>query len=163
QVAHALRRIGVGPNVPVALFMNRSIDMVVGLLGVLKAGGGYVPIETDYPDQRIVDILGSIRPPTIDTQSALRNRIAGLAGKEIALLDGAGQEQEGREILPKLTGLRDLAYVIFTSGSTGTSKGVPIEVGSVVNLIMAMREYEFDGQPLRRLFTAPFIFDASVH
>ena len=139
QLAWYLRKRGVGPDVLVALCMERSLEMVVGLLGVLKAGGAYVPLDPDYPKERLALMLADAQPRVLLTQAALRPRLP--AVPEVVLLDAAWKGLEGERVEnpSEVAGPANLAYVIYTSGSTGTPKGVQIEHRSVVNLLTSMQ------------------------
>ena len=136
QLAHSLRKKGVGPEVIVGLFMERSLEMVVGLLGILKAGGAYVPIDPDYPPQRLAFILEDTSAPVLLTQSNLLEKVSGYSGRSLCL-DTEVQElkQQGAENPEVPNQAKDLAYVIYTSGSTGEPKGVEIAHGGLTNLV----------------------------
>jgi len=139
QLAWYLRKRGVGPDVLVALCMERSLEMVVGLLGVLKAGGAYVPLDPDYPKERLALMLSDAQPIVLLTQTALRPRLP--VGPEVVLLDAAWKalEEECVENPSEVASPANLAYIIYTSGSTGTPKGVQIEHRSVVNFLTSMQ------------------------
>jgi amino acid adenylation domain-containing protein/non-ribosomal peptide synthase protein (TIGR01720 family)/FkbM family methyltransferase len=136
RLAHSLRRLGVGPEVRVALCVERSPDFLVGILGILKAGGAYVPLDPAYPTERLAWILGDaldgLTVPVLLTHEALADRFRAAAGASLppglrtVLLDrdgGAlGRESPGATVGD--AGLDNLAYVIYTSGSTGLPKGV---------------------------------------
>ncbi|MFZ3015215.1 MAG: condensation domain-containing protein, partial [Nitrospira sp.] len=127
QLARYLRTLGVGPDVLVGLCVERSLDMLVGLLGILKAGGAYVPLDPTYPTERLAYMLADSRPQVLLTQSALR---ASLPATEIPTLCLDTQWERvatGTTVnLPHHTLPQHLAYVIYTSGSTGRPKGVAI-------------------------------------
>jgi amino acid adenylation domain-containing protein len=137
RLAHHLRTLGVGPNVLVGLYLERSLDMVVGLLGILKAGGAYVPIDPAYPRERVVFMLQDACAPVLVTHTALAADIA-VEGTTLVCLDRDGSLLEGLpETEPASAPIQpaDLAYVIYTSGSTGRPKGVQITHDSLLNLI----------------------------
>ncbi|HEX8430474.1 MAG TPA: amino acid adenylation domain-containing protein, partial [Longimicrobium sp.] len=137
RVAHHLRGLGVGPESRVAICVGRGPDMVVGLLGTLKAGGGYVPLDPTYPVDRLRYMLDDSAPTAMLTQTPLADLFAG-SDVPMVTLDGAAPAWAGEpETNPERGGLRpnSLAYVIYTSGSTGTPKGVTAEHRNVVSRI----------------------------
>ncbi len=136
QLAHYLRSLGVGPNVLVGLCVERSIDMVVGLLGILKAGGAYVPLDPSYPRERLTFMLEDARVPVLVTQECLVNRLHLQDAKFVCLdTDLALLMQQSSAELPAVVTAADLVYVIYTSGSTGRPKGVQITHDGLLNLI----------------------------
>jgi amino acid adenylation domain-containing protein len=141
QLAHHLRSSGAGPNVRVGLCVKRSLDMVVGLLGILKAGAAYVPMDPSYPKERLQYILEDSNAIIVLTQESLIDGLPGFAGRAICLdkdwgkISGEPAENLSGQVKPE-----DLAYVIFTSGSTGRPKGVEISHGAVINFLNSMRE-----------------------
>ena len=141
QVARYLRQRGVGRDVLVGLFVERSIDMVVGLLGILKAGGAYVPLDPTHPKDRLACILNDASPAVLISQRRLLSSLPEQQA-EVILLDAdwpsIGQEDTGNVGLT--AGPNDLAYVLYTSGSTGKPKGVQVEHLSVVNLLSSMQK-----------------------
>ncbi len=164
RLAHHLAALGVGPDVPVAICVERSPEMVVGLLAVLKAGGGYVPLDPAYPGDRLRYTLDDSRPALLLTQDALRGRFADL-GVPVLSLDAdapcwAGQAatNPGRaDVAPE-----HLAYVIYTSGSTGRPKGVMVEHRNVARLFSATDAwFGFGAGDVWTLFHS-FAFDFSV-
>ncbi|HEX7334408.1 MAG TPA: amino acid adenylation domain-containing protein, partial [Pyrinomonadaceae bacterium] len=147
QLAHHLRSLGVGPEVLVGLQLERGVEMIVGILGVLKAGGAFVPIDPNYPRERIEFMLADARISVLLTAENLDwNTIAHLSD----------------ENLETTTTPDNLAYVIYTSGSTGQPKGVLIQHRGVANLAFAQRE-AFDVSPESRVLQfASISFDAAV-
>jgi amino acid adenylation domain-containing protein len=140
QLAHHLQRLGVGPDVLVAICVERSLEMVVGLLGILKAGGAYVPIDPLYPSDRQLYMIQDSCAPILLTQANLAGGFAKTAARVIAL--DAGWDEIAREFgddLESNAGPENLAYVIYTSGSTGKPKGVQIPHRAVVNFLSSMR------------------------
>jgi amino acid adenylation domain-containing protein len=162
RLARHLRRLGVGPEVPVALAAERSVDMVVGLLGVLAAGGAYVPLDPAYPRERLAFMLEDCGAPVLVTQSRLLAGLPAFAGRRVILDESERIAAESSEPLGEAVELDSLAYVIYTSGSTGQPKGVQVAHRGLVNLTLAQIEL-FDLKPGRRaLQFASFSFDASV-
>ncbi len=136
QVAQYLQTLGVQPGVLVGLCVERSFDMVVGLLGILKAGGAYVPLDPGYPPDRLAFMLNDTQAPVLVTQQRLISRLpSGVA--RVVLLDTdtavLAQQSEAEPVLSATAS--DLAYVIYTSGSTGRPKGVQITHESLLNLL----------------------------
>ncbi|MGA4069672.1 non-ribosomal peptide synthetase, partial [Ralstonia nicotianae] len=133
RVAHALIGLGVGPDARVGLCAERSVELVIGLLGILKAGGGYVPLDPSYPQDRLVYMLEDSAPVAVLAQSNTREQLGALS---VPVLDLDGPLEEA-EHDPQVTGLEPhhLAYVIYTSGSTGRPKGVMVEHRGLSNLL----------------------------
>ncbi|MHA6940169.1 non-ribosomal peptide synthetase, partial [Ralstonia pseudosolanacearum] len=133
RVAHALIGLGVGPDARVGLCAERSVELVVGLLGILKAGGGYVPLDPSYPQDRLTYMLEDSAPVAVLAQSNTREPLGALS---VPVLDLDGPLEEA-EHDPQVTGLEPhhLAYVIYTSGSTGRPKGVMVEHRGLSNLL----------------------------
>jgi amino acid adenylation domain-containing protein len=162
QVAHYLARHGVGPEVVVGICVERSLEMVVGVLGILKAGGAYVPLDPDYPAARLSFMLEDTAAPVLLTQAGLRDRLPAFAGRVVALdADWREIAREGEENPKVKVGARNLAYVIYTSGSTGRPKGTCIEHRSVVRLVQSTNYVELGPQEVFLQF-APISFDAST-
>ena len=144
RVAHYLREQGVGPDMVVGLCVERSLEMVVGMVGVLKAGGAYVPLEPGYPAERLEYMVADSGPAVVLTQAGVAERLGKITVPKLRLdqdgqqLEGYSAENVGREE----SGLKPehLAYVIYTSGSTGRPKGVMVSHGNVVNFFRGMDE-----------------------
>ncbi|HEU5136505.1 MAG TPA: amino acid adenylation domain-containing protein [Steroidobacteraceae bacterium] len=138
QLAHFLRRHGVGPDERVGLCVERGPEMIIGLLGVLKAGGAYVPLGLDYPKERLEYMLADATPRVLLTQTSLGARVPQFAGLRIALdtdWPEIGKEDDSNPDAA-VTGVtaKHLANVIYTSGSTGEPKGVLVEHAGLCNL-----------------------------
>jgi amino acid adenylation domain-containing protein len=136
QLAHYLRKLGVGPEVPVSLCVDRSLEMIVGLFGIFKAGGAYVPVDPGYPAQRIAFILNDANPPVVLTQRNLTQTLSPLKTTKIVCLDSPewATSVGNAGNLKRIATNANLAYVIYTSGSTGKPKGVMISHGAIVNV-----------------------------
>ncbi|NCR20497.1 MAG: amino acid adenylation domain-containing protein [Microcystis aeruginosa L111-01] len=166
QLAHYLQSLGVKPDELVGICVERSLEMIVGLLGILKAGGAYVPLDPEYPTERLLYMLQDAQVRVLLTQKHL---IAGLPKhqSELVCLDTdwsfITQAQESNpccEVQPE-----NLAYAIYTSGSTGKPKGVMIQHSSVVNLAHGLHQAIYAHHqisPLRVSINASLAFDASV-
>jgi amino acid adenylation domain-containing protein len=140
QLAHYLVRLGVRPDDRVALCVERSLDMVVGLLGILKAGGAYVPLDPALPEERLAFMLEDCAPVALLTQSTVAERLPATSMLRVLILDDpstqtllAQQPADNLDPVSRHLTPSHLAYVIYTSGSTGTAKGVMIEHRSAVN------------------------------
>ncbi|HEY9502442.1 MAG TPA: AMP-binding protein, partial [Pyrinomonadaceae bacterium] len=134
QVAHALRRANVSADVCVGLLVDRSVEMLVGLLGILKAGGAYVPLNPNHPKETLVLQLERANAPILITQERYLSPMAGYPGRTFCLdRDRLLLESEEKSNPKWTTDPQDLAYVIFTSGSTGTPKGVAVTHQNLVN------------------------------
>lgn len=135
-VSHVLRRLGVKPGVLVAVYMERSTDMIVALLAVLKAGGAYVPIDPAYPVERVTFMLNDSKALAVLTQRNLQATLPIGPWHTIAVDDRAEEALPDAPLpSPRTVCPEDLAYVIYTSGSTGRPKGVPISHRNVLNLV----------------------------
>lgn len=141
KLAHYLQKLGVGPETRAAILMERSLDMLVGMLAVLKAGGAYVPLDPEYPQERLVFMLNDSGARVLLTQQRLAGLIPGHEAHPI-YLDSERQaiDAERAENLPRAVTARNLAYVIYTSGSTGRPKGTGIEHRSVAIFSQWARE-----------------------
>jgi len=145
-LAAYLRALGVGPEALVAVCMERTVEMVVGLLAVLKAGGAYVPLDPSYPPEHLAYILEETQVPVVLTQQSIGPFLPSTAGR-VVYLDDPELPVEIRKLTgndPRFsTNPQDpshLAYVLYTSGSTGKPKGVEISHRAVVNFLNCMRE-----------------------
>jgi len=165
RLAHHLLGLGIRPDDRVAICAERSLEMVVGLFAILKAGAAYVPLDPDYPSERLAYMLDNCSPAALLTQGSLVNILPNLSVPLIMLDDEAGIGQQAEcNPDPAALGLtpNHLAYVIYTSGSTGLPKGVMNQHDGVVNrLLWAQSEYRLGGDD-RVLQKTPFSFDVSV-
>jgi amino acid adenylation domain-containing protein len=136
QLAHHLRLLGVGPNVLVGVYMERSLDLIVALLGILKAGGAYVPLDHSYPTERLTFMLQDARTPVLLTHQHLVEHLS-LDDIQVLCLDSDAATFAAYETADPavVNTISDLVYVIYTSGSTGHPKGVEITHESLLNLV----------------------------
>jgi amino acid adenylation domain-containing protein/non-ribosomal peptide synthase protein (TIGR01720 family) len=140
QLAHYLQQAGVGPEVAVGLCAERSVEMMIGLLGILKAGGAYLPLDAAQPAQRLATMLAQTASPLVVTQASLAHRFTG--AQQVVCLDADAQllsAQRGDDPASGLCG-GNLVYIIFTSGSTGAPKGVAVEHRQLLNYVQAICE-----------------------
>ncbi|KYC36593.1 non-ribosomal peptide synthetase [Scytonema hofmannii PCC 7110] len=141
QLAHYLRKLGVEPEVLVGICVERSLDMVIGLLGILKAGGAYVPLDPTYPQERLAFILENAQVQVLLTQAQLMEAIPQHKAKVVCIdTDWLSIAQHSKENAVTQVTANNLAYVIYTSGSTGKPKGVQIPHGALNNFLHAMRQ-----------------------
>ena len=162
RVATALQMLGVCAHVPVGLCVERSVDGLVGLLGILKAGGGYVPLDPSFPDHRLRLMLDDAKVAIVVTQRHLRSHVHGFGGRICdvetlcqSIVKG-GEENLEVPVLPD-----HLAYIMYTSGSTGKPKGVAVTHRNLVTSLRARLQYY--PEPVSRfLLTFSLAFDGSV-
>ena len=163
RVSHLLRSLGIGPDEPVGICLERSAEMVVGLLAILKAGGAYVPFDPYYPPERRRFMVDDILPRVVLTQSGLLELWQG-ASCEVIALDAPFTvlDRQSEEKLSPVVTADNLAYIIYTSGSTGHPKGAMNSHRSVVNRLLWMQQtYPLEpGDAV--LQKTPFSFDVSV-
>ncbi|WP_256757092.1 non-ribosomal peptide synthetase [Cohnella sp. WQ 127256] len=163
QLARTLRDEGVQPDQLVGIMVERSFEMLIGIIAILKAGGAYVPIDPEYPPERMSYILEDSGAKLLLLQGHLHERlpVAGFDGKLIDLDDPLAYNQNGFPIEPIATSSH-LAYVIYTSGSTGKPKGVMIEHRSVVHILSQLeRKYPMVAGD-HYLLKTTYAFDVSV-
>lgn len=170
QLAHRLIALGIRPDDRVALHMARGLSLVVGILGILKSGGAYVPFDPTYPEERLLAMYADCRPVAVvrgEDPSVLPdgNGVATICLDQTGILQGA-QDSPGnlQNPDPETLGLscKNLAYIIYTSGSTGRPKGVMIEHRQVTRLFTATNEwFKFSSTDVWSLFHS-YAFDFSV-
>ncbi|PEO73009.1 non-ribosomal peptide synthetase, partial [Bacillus pseudomycoides] len=136
QLARTLKAEGVRAEQLVAIMAERSLEMIIGILGVLKSGGAYVPIDPEYPEERIQYMLKDSKTQLLLLQHHLQDRIP-FEGKLVNLNDEASYHKDGSNLESIVTS-NQLAYVIYTSGSTGRPKGIMVEHLSIHNFIQAI-------------------------
>ncbi|HEX6715814.1 MAG TPA: amino acid adenylation domain-containing protein, partial [Pyrinomonadaceae bacterium] len=163
RLAHRLRRAGVGPDVLVGVLMERSVEMVVALLATLKAGGAYLPLDPEYPRDRLDFMLRDAGTPVVLTQEKFLARLPEYS-ETVICVDAEWESiaQERRENPATVAGPDHLAYVIYTSGSTGQPKGVMIPHRGISNRLQWMQEAYQLTQSDCVLQKTPFGFDVSV-
>ena len=159
QLARFLRAQGVGPNVPVALCLERSPEMIVAILGVLKAGGAYVPLDPSNPADRLEKILLDCRPKMLLVQEDSRVPVLSADVPVVSIEAALRAAVANRE--PALVQLDDLAYILYTSGSTGVPKGVQITHRNLAYSNQARLSY-YQNPPQRFLLLSSYAFDSSV-
>ncbi|BAZ33696.1 amino acid adenylation domain-containing protein (plasmid) [Cylindrospermum sp. NIES-4074] len=163
QLAHYLQSLGVKPETPVGICVERSLEMIIALLGILKAGGAYVPLDPAYPPERLAYMLLDAKIPLLLTQGNLVTRLPKHPAQMVCL------DREWKAISKEcdenpFSGVKpeNLAYIIYTSGSTGKPKGVMLVHQGLCNLTMAHIKI-FDVQPCSRILQfASLSFDASI-
>ena len=160
QLAHRLQALGVGPETPVAILAERSLEMVIGMMGVLKAGGAYVPMDPMYPGERLAFMLEDTQAPVLITQKYIADKLPATQAQIIYLDDDWEKiNQLSDQSIQQISNLNHIAYVIYTSGSTGQPKGVLIDHQSVMNHLH-WRQQQFRLQPTDKvLHKAPFSCD----
>ncbi len=168
QLAHYLRSLNVGRDAPVGICIERSLEMVIGLLGIVKAGGAYVPLDPDYPNDRLRYMLEDAQVPVLLTQQRLLNEHPVFLNlKASPFIVCVDRDLEAIQAYPDqnpqpITGPEDLAYIIYTSGSSGRPKGVMNIHKAICNRLLWMQdEYGLDAGDCV-LQKTPFSFDVSV-
>jgi amino acid adenylation domain-containing protein/FkbH-like protein len=143
RLAHYLQKHSVGPDVLVGISMERSVQMIVGMLAILKAGGAYLPIEVTYPRERLTFMLADSQTPVLLTQQRLVSRLPKPANAVCLDSDWELIARESRQNLSTTVTPDNLAYVIYTSGSTGTPKGVAVPHRAVNRLVLNTNYVQF--------------------
>ncbi|HEY3110881.1 MAG TPA: amino acid adenylation domain-containing protein, partial [Chloroflexota bacterium] len=163
QLAHHLIALGVGAETRVGICLERSVETIVALLAVLKAGGAYLPLDTAYPPERLAFMLADAKVPVMVTQSALRAKLPRYDGQRVCLDEqSAAIARQPTAPPPAAVGPANLAYIIYTSGSTGRPKGVMLAHGGLCNLALeAIRAYRVEADS-RVLQAVSFGFDVAT-
>ena len=166
QVAHYLRKHGVGPEAVVGILLERSPELVVSLLGVLKSGAAYLPLDPAYPEARLSYMLTDAEVRVLVTDRRLRKRLGEAEAKLVCIeIDDEVIGEQSLENLVSKVGPDNLAYIIYTSGSTGAPKGTMVVHGSVCNLRLALNRAVYAQTArtsLRISLNGPLAFDTSV-
>ena len=163
QLARHLRRLGAGPEVLVGICLERSIDLLIGVYGILKAGAAYVPLDPTYPADRLALMVEDSGCPILVTQRGLLHRLPPHRAKVVCIdTDWEGVEQEPEDDLDVGVTGRNLSYVIYTSGSTGRPKGVMVEHRNVTNFFAGMDDRIPHDPPGTWLAVTSLSFDISV-
>ncbi|QYB02783.1 amino acid adenylation domain-containing protein [Rhodococcus sp. USK10] len=165
RLARMLVERGTGPDALVALVFERSTEMIVGMCAVLRAGGGYVPINPEHPAERIADVLDSAAPDLVLTASWTRTALPpGVAYVDIDTVDLSGFDAHPIRDTDRVRPLRpqNTAYVLFTSGSTGRPKGVTVSHAAIVNQLRWLTDEYAVTADDRGMAKAPYTFDVSV-
>jgi amino acid adenylation domain-containing protein len=163
QLAHYLRSLGAGPEVLVGIFLENSVEMIVALLGVLKSGAAYVPLDTEYPAERLRLMLQDTRMPLLITEPRLVPKLPHVELRTVYLDDEHDLiARQSVENPSPAAGPANLAYIIYTSGSTGIPKGVMTEQRNLSNQIQVLAQNFGVQGGSRVLQFASFSFDASV-
>ena len=163
QLARRLSALGVGPDSLVGLMAERSVELIVGLIGIHKAGGAYVPLDPTYPRDRIAYMVEDAKVSVLLTQERLRGDLPRYRGKLVCLdSDWPSIATEPADAFDGGAEPRHLAYVIYTSGSTGKPKGVMVEHRNVVNFFAGMDRHLGDDAPGTWLAVTSLSFDISV-
>ncbi|WP_281254566.1 non-ribosomal peptide synthetase [Tychonema bourrellyi] len=162
QLAHYLQQLGIGPDVLVAICMERSLEIAIAVLGVLKAGAAYVPLDPAYPQERLTFMLADTQAPVILTQSHLVSGLPAHQARAVCL-DADWQEIVSCSTANPASSVspNNLTYTIYTSGSTGKPKGVPLPHCSLVNLIAWQLQNSTLEGPAKTLQFASLSFDVS--
>ncbi|MEH2037882.1 non-ribosomal peptide synthetase family protein [Nostoc sp.] len=162
QLAHSLQKLGVGAEVLVGICVERSLEMLVGILGILKAGGAYVPLDPHYPQERLAFMLEDTQVSILLTQQHLLENLPNHDAQTICLdTDWEAIAQESQEAPVPPANPENLAYVIYTSGSTGKPKGVAIAHRNLVHSTTARITY-YQEPVSSFLLLSSFAFDSSI-
>ncbi|MFP5287403.1 MAG: non-ribosomal peptide synthetase, partial [Thermoanaerobaculia bacterium] len=161
RLAHRLRRLGIGPEERVAVCMERSPALVAALLGVLKAGGAYIPLDPGYPADRLAWVLEDSRAAVLVTESGLVPTLPSHGARSLVLDEVDLSDESAADPMP-LAEAENPAYVIYTSGSTGRPKGVVVRQGAVVSFLASMARRPGVGQDDVLLAVTTVSFDIAV-
>ncbi len=160
KVATHLKKLGLPPNSIVGLCASKSTDLIVGILGILKSGGAYLPIDPEYPLERIEFMLKDTNAPFLLTQEKHLDKLTKSTSQRITFKEVYEQQTAASQPENNPVKSTDLAYIIYTSGSSGMPKGVPVSHGNIVHSTTARFSF-FPNQPQRFLLLSSFAFDSS--
>jgi non-ribosomal peptide synthetase component F len=143
QLAHYLQGQGVGPEMLVPICLERSLEMIIGIIGILKAGAAYVPLDPSYPRERLQYMLEDSAASVVVTSEANQHLLAGSGKRHMVVMDSGEMKISEQSTARPAVYLQptNLAYVIYTSGSTGRPKGVLNEHRGVVNRLLWAQDY----------------------
>ncbi len=163
RLAHRLRALGLGPEAMVGLYLERSVEMIIGIIAVLKTGAAYVPMDSSYPAERLEFVLQDTKARVLVTQRALAAEFPAFKNEVVCVDDGMDAEDPSQFENPNTdVGPENLAYVIYTSGSTGQPKGVMITHQNMTRLFSATEGwYKFNDRDVWTMFHS-YAFDFSV-
>src|SRR5205085_272029 len=163
RLAHYLRELAVGPEVLVAILMERSVDLLVGVLATLKAGGAYLPLDINQPAERLSFVLEDARPAVLLTQERVAARVPACDAR-VVCVDSGREEIAGRRAAnPRNSaGSDDLAYMIYTSGSTGVPKGAMITHRGLSNYLSWSVNHYQAAEGRGAVVHSPISFDLTV-
>lgn len=149
QLAHYLLSLGVKPEVKVGICVERSLEMVIGILAILKAGGAYVPLDPAYPAERLAFMLEDVQAPILLTQTSLKNRLP-LDNQILVNIDTDWEKitQYQQDNLHSEVNPENLAYIIYTSGSTGTPKGTQVAHCSIIGFMFGVDYIHLDAEQI---------------
>ena len=164
QVAFDLQKNGIGAESCIGVFTTRSIEMIIGIFGILKSGGGFVPIDPDNPDDRISYIIKDAGIHIVLTQKHVTNRMANHNVKCIELEQYLSSSMITTHTPKEYSSSQHIAYILYTSGTTAQPNGVVIEHGALMNLFWGLNEtlYSQFSQPCRVALNGPISFDTSI-
>ncbi|MBG1241152.1 non-ribosomal peptide synthetase [Nostoc sp. NZL] len=149
QLAHYLQSLGVKPEVRVGICVERSLEMVIGILAILKAGGAYIPLDPAYPSERLAFMLEDVQIPILLTQTHLQDRLP-INNQTVVNLDSDWKiiAQHKEDNLHSEVNPENLAYIIYTSGSTGTPKGTEVTHRSIIGFIFGVDYIHLDAEQI---------------
>lgn len=161
KLAHSLISMGIKPDVPVGLCVKRSPEMIIGVLGILKAGGTYMPLDPEYPEARLTFMLEDAQVPLILSTHAVTSRLQSFSGTILYLDEPALNSAQIKNPSPAIEG-QNLMYILYTSGSTGYPKGVCMSHEAFINLVTWQKLHSTAEEGTRTLQYAPISFDVAA-